>query len=104
MMTWLSSLRSVASTWTTASAPGGIGAPVVIRTAVPGVTSGAVTCPAIWAPMISRHGEPSSAWTAKPSMIAAGNGGWSAAATRSAASVRPTAVASPTASVGSGPA
>ena len=57
------------------SAPGSIGAPVVIRTAVPGVTSKSSTCPAIWPPTTSRHGEASAATTAYPSIVEAGNGG-----------------------------
>ena len=91
---------SASSTGTTASAPGGIGAPVMIRTAVPGSTAGSdaiagrdlagqrAACPGA-----------SAARTAKPSIAELANGGTSTAATTfGSTSTRPTASASGTVS------
>src|SRR5215203_2328874 len=95
-----SSARSVTSTGTTAVAPGGTGDPVVIHAAVPRVTSISSRYPAVCLPTISRQGDGSSAITAYPSIVAAGNGGWSSAATTSLASTRHGASRSATSSTG----
>ncbi|MEZ4506312.1 MAG: hypothetical protein R2848_10865 [Thermomicrobiales bacterium] len=54
-MITLSSAISVFSTLTTASAPFGSGAPVMILIAVPGVTSASIKLPADWTPTTSRQ-------------------------------------------------
>ena len=87
------------STMTTASAPGGIVAPVMMRLASPGPT---VTCGACPAAMVSTtrssHGASatSAERTANPSMAVLANGGMSSDETISLAVTRPNASATGT--------
>eukprot|EP00047_Mylnosiga_fluctuans_P018474 m.71467 g.71467 ORF g.71467 m.71467 type:complete len:456 (-) comp7635_c0_seq1:636-2003(-) len=85
------STNSVSSTWTTASAPSGTGAPVVIRATVPGSTRNEAIPPAVTGPSTRNTPGPSAATTAYPSLMEAGNGGWSSGASTSAARIMPRA-------------
>jgi hypothetical protein len=61
----------VSSTWTTASAPGGTGAPVAMRTAMPGSTGVSGAAPAATSPItVSRTGPSSVASAVSPDLIA----------------------------------
>ncbi len=89
------------STITIASAPSGIGAPVMIRIASPGPTATVGACPAGRSPTTrSDAGAPSdapavsAARTAYPSIAVFANGGTGSVATTASASTRPRASAS----------
>ena len=90
--------RRVRSTMTIASAPSGIGAPVMIRIASPGPTATVGAWPAGRSPTTrSRTGAPgaaadvSAARTAYPSIAVFANGGTDSEVTTSSASTRPSA-------------
>ncbi len=95
--------RNVRSTMTIASAPSGIGAPVMIRIASPGPTGASARAPprdprplaAAPAPRLSAP-VVSAARTAYPSIAVFANGGTGSAATMGSASTRPSASASGT--------
>ena len=97
-----SSINSVCSIITTASAPRGMTPPVAIAVAVPGLTStdGAVPQAITSALSVNRRGAlplarmVSTARTAKPSTLERSNGGASTGAIMSAASTRPRIAAS----------
>ena len=105
-----SSISSVCSIITTASAPRGMTPPVAIAVAVPGSTSIAGATPQAMtsALSVSRFGAPSlapsvsAARTAKPSTLERSNGGASTGAITSAASTRRSVAASGTVSPPSG--
>ena len=89
-----SSIRSVSSTMTTASAPSGIGAPVMMRIASPRPTGTSAAAPAATvATTGSSTGASvvSSARTAYPSTALFTNGGTSSSACRSSAVTQPSA-------------
>ena len=98
--------RSVSSTGTTASAPSGTGAPVMMRTAVPGRASRDRRAPPrsrrrSAAPPAQRPSpSTSAARTAKPSICELRNGGRAIGDVTSAAVTRPSASASGTGSAG----
>ncbi len=84
----------VSSTFTTASAPGGMGAPVMIRAAWPGPTLRSPASPAATVPTTSSStGAPavSVATTAKPSMAVLANAGTASADVTGSARIRPSA-------------
>ena len=87
----------VSSTGTTASAPGGIGAPVMIRVAVPGASAGGSPGAAATSPTIGRAtgaAATSAARTAKPSIWELRNGGRSMALRMASAVALPCASSS----------
>ena len=99
---------SVSSTGTTVSAPGGIIAPVMIRSAVPGSTAASGARPAGTSPRTRRTtgasrlaSATSPARTAKPSIALLGQGGTVRAERTGSASTRPAAPARSTTSAGS---
>src|SRR5580704_5598357 len=95
-----SPLRSVYSTITTASAPAGTGAPVMISTASPALTRISLSdsdAPALISPITCKRAGSffvSAARTAKPSRVDLGNGGKSRSARSSSANASPTASSS----------
>src|SRR5690348_4537682 len=89
---------SVHSTGTTASAPAGTGAPVMIRTANPGCTTIDAALPAARSPetcnctgAVSEAAATSACRTAYPSIAELSNGGIEPVATTSSASTQPCA-------------
>ncbi len=105
-----SSEGSVSSTFTTVSAPFGMGAPVMIRMAWPRPTALAGTLPAGTSSItfntiglvMACSCLISSQRTANPSMAELSHGGLSLGAMMSSASTRPSASSSPTFSIASG--
>ena len=99
MRTRSSPTGAVRSTITTASAPSGIGAPVMIRIASPGPTATVGAAPAARVPTTaSSTGAPavSAARTAKPSIAVLANGGICSSHTTGSATTHPSASASGT--------
>ena len=93
------------STITTASAPGGIGAPVMMRSASPAPTLVSVALPAANVPTTrSSTGAPavSAARTAKPSIAVLAKGGTGSSASTAPAVTHPSASARSTARGSSG--
>src|SRR5215212_3328726 len=96
---------AVRSTMTTASAPGGTTAPVMMRTAWPAPTSTGTTGPASWVPTtckVAGAAATSADRTANPSMAELSKPGTASGARTSAAATAPSASASGTSTTGPG--